>query len=44
MQPPHVAVDAWGKWHHIDKGRALTDDEIGFVVDPVMEWIAGQVR
>jgi len=33
-----------GEWHHIEKGRALTDDEFGFVVDPVMRWIAGQIR
>ncbi|WP_419656293.1 DUF4186 family protein [Desulfosarcina variabilis] len=27
------------KWHRIEKGRALTDDEIGFVVELVIEWI-----
>jgi len=30
------------KWYKIEKGRALTDDEIGFVVDLVMGWIEGQ--
>jgi hypothetical protein len=33
----------WGMASH-RKGGALTDDEIGFVVNPVMGWIAGQVR
>jgi hypothetical protein len=32
------------KWYKIEKGRALTDDEIGFVVDLVMGWIEGQIR
>jgi hypothetical protein len=31
------------KWYQIEKGRALTGDEIGFVVDLVMEWIEGQI-
>jgi Domain of unknown function (DUF4186) len=30
------------KWHRIEKGRALTDDEIGFVVVLVMAWIGEQ--
>jgi len=32
------------KWYQIEKGRALTDDEIGIVVDLVMGWIEGQIR
>jgi hypothetical protein len=32
------------KWHRIEKGRALTDDEIGFVVELVMGWIEGQIH
>ncbi len=32
------------KWYQIEKGRALTDDEIGFVVDLVMECVEGQIR
>jgi len=32
------------KWYQIEKGRALTDDETGFVVDLVMGWIEGQIR
>lgn len=32
------------KWYKIEKGRALTDDEIGVVVDLVMGWIEGQIR
>ena len=30
------------KWYKIEKGRALTEDEIGFVVDLVMGWIEGE--
>jgi hypothetical protein len=30
-------------WYQIEKGRALTDDEIDFVVDLVMGWIEGQI-
>ena len=32
------------KWYKIEKGRALTDDEIGFLVYLVMGWIEGQIR
>jgi hypothetical protein len=32
------------KWYKIEKGRALTEYEIGFVVDLVMGWIEGQIR
>jgi exodeoxyribonuclease V alpha subunit len=32
------------KWYQIEKGRALTDNEIYFVVDLVMGWIEGQIR
>ena len=32
------------KWYQIEKGRALTDNEIGFVVDLLMGWIEEQVR
>jgi hypothetical protein len=31
------------KWYKIEKGRALTDDEIGFGVELVMGWIEGQI-
>jgi hypothetical protein len=30
------------KWHRIEKGRALFDDEIKFVVELVMGWILEQ--
>ena len=30
------------KWHGIKKGRALTEAEIGYVVDVMMTWIEGQ--
>lgn len=32
------------KWYRIEKGRPLTDDESGFVVELVMRWIDGQDR
>jgi hypothetical protein len=32
------------KWHQIEKGRTLTDNGIGFLVDLVMGWIEGQIR
>jgi hypothetical protein len=32
------------KWYQIEKDRALTDNEIGFVLDLVMGWIEGQIR
>lgn len=30
------------KWHRIEKGRPLTEDEIGFVLELVMGWIGEQ--
>jgi hypothetical protein len=30
------------KWYRIEKGKPLTDDEIGFVVELVMGWIGQQ--
>ena len=36
-----TATCCWGclwKWHRIEKGRALSEDEIGFVVELVMGW------
>lgn len=30
------------KWYQIEKGRALIEDEIGFVVELVMGWIRDQ--
>ncbi|MBR9986125.1 MAG: DUF4186 family protein [Desulfosarcina sp.] len=32
------------KWHRIEKGRALADDEIRFVVELVMGWIGDQIQ
>jgi hypothetical protein len=32
------------KWHWIEKGWPLGDDEIGFVVELVMGWIDIQFR
>jgi hypothetical protein len=31
------------KWHQIEKGRALNENEIGFVVGLVMGWIGRQI-
>jgi len=31
------------KWHGIEKGRALNDDEVEFIVALIMEWIADQI-
>lgn len=27
------------KWHHIPKGRKLTDKEVDYIVNLIMEWI-----
>ena len=32
------------KWHGIEKGRSLNDEEIGFVVGLLMEWIEDQIK
>ena len=32
------------KWHHMSKGRALTQDEIDYVVTVIMEWISHELR
>lgn len=32
------------KWHHIPKGRELTETEQKYVVDVIMEWIKRQMR
>jgi hypothetical protein len=31
------------KWHGIKKGRALSDQEIQFLVELIMGWIGGQI-
>jgi len=31
------------KWHGIEKGRKLTGEEIGFLVDLIMGWIKGEM-
>jgi len=31
------------KWHRIQKGRALNDNEVGFVVNLIMGWIEKQI-
>jgi hypothetical protein len=32
------------KWHGIEKGRALKEDEVHFVVDLILGWIEGQMN
>ena len=32
------------KWHGIKKGRALSDQEIQFLVELIMGWIEGQIK
>jgi len=31
------------KWHKIQKGRVLSDNEVGFVVNLIMGWIEKQI-
>ena len=31
------------KWHHIPKGRKLSNDEIDYVVDVIMKWINKEI-
>ena len=28
------------KWHHIEKGRELTDDEVDYIVQLLIDWIS----
>ena len=43
----HATATCWrgciSKWHGIEKGRPLTEDEIGFMVELVMRWIDQQL-
>ena len=32
------------KWHHIPKGRKLTDKEVDYIVSLLMTWIKSQVN
>ena len=32
------------KWHHIPKGKELTDTEVEYVVNVIMEWIQQQLQ
>ena len=32
------------KWHRMQKGRALSDNEVGFLVDLIMGWIQKQIN
>lgn len=31
------------KWHKIDKGRALTEHEINYIVDVIIKWISNEL-
>lgn len=32
------------KWHHINKNKVLTDKEIDYIVNIIMEWIKKQLQ
>lgn len=32
------------KWHHIEKGRELTDHEVNYIVSLIMEWIKREYK
>jgi len=32
------------KWHHIEKGRELTDNEVNYIVCLLMEWIRREYK
>lgn len=32
------------KWHHIPKGKALTDSEQNYIVDVIMQWIEKKIE
>ena len=50
--PVFIAMHACGcccrnclyKWHHIEKGRELTNDEIEYLVNLVMTWIINEYK
>ena len=31
------------KWHHIDKNKILTDEDIDYIVNIIMKWIKKQI-
>ena len=32
------------KWYHIDKNKVLSDKEVDFIVDIIMEWIKRNMK
>ena len=32
------------KWHHIPKGRELTDEEVHYIVKIIMKWIKKELK
>ena len=32
------------KWYHIPKGRKLTDEEVKYIIDLIMEWIKRECK
>ena len=50
--PVFIAMHACGcccrtclyKWHHIEKGRELTNDEIEYFVNLIMQWIKNELK
>ena len=52
VHPVFIAQHATGtccrnclyKWHHISKGKELSDDEINYIVDIIMKWIENNLE
>ena len=32
------------KWHHIKKGRRLTDNEVNYIIELLIEWIKREIK
>ena len=32
------------KWHHIKKGKELTDNEINYIIELLIEWIKREIK
>ena len=44
MPIPHFDLGCITKWHGIEKGMALNEKEVDFVVASIIGWIGGQVN
>ena len=43
MPIPHFDRRCISKWHDIEKGRALNEEEIDYIIGLIMVWIGGQL-